>query len=151
MGSRIQRWLSISLFSLLTGCVTHAPVSDTFIFQDAEPNQRITKHTRMGLSLNHGLSYEVAQKASNTEWPQFESRLQPLNQKQRAVGLYILNYDKERKSSFALTLGTFSAGLDITFKVFGLVCHTKSQSRFVDKKLFILSFMVKTLLGQLKE
>ena len=119
MRTRARLWSSIFLVFSFTGCITHAPVSDTFIFQDAEPKKRYTSNTRLGLTLNHGLSYDIAQKARNTEWPQIESRLQPLNPKQRAVGLYVLNYDKARKSSFALTLGTFSAGLDITFKLFG--------------------------------
>lgn len=119
MRSNILLGFIVSLAWLLSGCVTHAPISDSFIFQDADIQRSSDRQARLGLVLNHGLSYDLAPKASDTKWPRFESPLSPLNPKQRSVGLYVLSYDKAKKSSFALTLGTFSAGLDITFKLFG--------------------------------
>ncbi|MBX2819468.1 MAG: hypothetical protein KTR29_07295 [Rhodothermaceae bacterium] len=147
MRPRTHLWFFSSFILFLTGCVTHSPVSDSFIFQDPSLRRNDAKRTRIGLVLNHGLSYGTARKAGTTKWPSFGEELSPLNPKQRSIGLYVVNHDNTKRSSFGLTLGTFSAGLDITYRLFGRNYITGAFSGPAQGQLYIMHRILNGSLG----
>jgi len=108
-------WIVLPLgLASVSGCVSHAPVSETVMFHAAQTSPRHANKRGVGVAVTH---------SPTPETPRGEcddcARINglPLNARQNSVGIYRAGYDPKGRWAVGATAGVFVLGLDGTVRL----------------------------------